>query len=118
MFYFRFFVIALVFAFMAQPLVLADARAHANKGQNEMGAVHLSIESDAVHGDDHHSNPQQAHEHKGDVCCTVSGVCVALLVECFRTFDFVSVGLTDVSFVQTLTARTVDTLLQPPKIVF
>ncbi len=118
MFHFRFFVIALVFAFMTQPLVLADASAHASKGQDEKGAVHSSIGLHAVHDDDHHTNPHQPHEHKGDVCCTVSGVCVALLVECFRTFDLVSVSSTDVSFVRALTARTVDTLLQPPKINF
>ena len=116
MFQFRFIIAALVFAFMAQPLGFAGANAYANVEHSELETFEQSAKMDVAHESANHSRSGERHDHNGGACCSTSCVCIAILVECIRTFDVVRVGSTDTSVIRALTATTVDTLLQPPQV--
>ena len=120
MFQFRFIIAALVFAFMAQPLGLVGANAYANAYANvkhhELETFEQSAKIDVTHEGAGHSRSSEPHDHNGGACCSTSGVCIAILVECTRIFNVVSVASTDTNVIRALTARTVDALLHPPKI--
>ena len=123
MFQFRFIIAALVFAFMAHPVGLVGANAYANVKHHELETFEQSAKIDAAHeranhsrSSADHSRSSETHDHHGGACCSTSGVCIAILVECIRTFDVVRVGSTDISVIRALTATMVDTLLQPPQV--
>jgi len=112
MFQFRFIIAALVFAFMAQPLSLAGVNAYANVEHGELETFEQSAKMDVAHERANHSRSSADHSRSSET----SGVCIAILVECIRTFDIVRVASTDVSVIRALTATMVDTLLQPPQV--
>lgn len=64
-----------------------------------------------------HINSGDRHDHRGGVCCSTSGMCIAILVERPNALEFDGKGAQCAGPVRTLTARTVDTPLHPPKIV-
>tara|TARA_R110002110_G_scaffold89271_5_gene232578 strand:- start:1102 stop:1455 length:354 start_codon:yes stop_codon:yes gene_type:complete len=106
-------IFALVASFLLPSTGTAKASAHAHL---EPVASSLLLHSDGLDDDARiveHEDSLSEHDHLGGVCCSTSGMCIAILVEPLQVFDLVA-PVQESALIRSLSAQTVDTLLHPP----
>jgi len=111
----RFVIFALIAAFLVHPVGLANADVERISGDADVSAASvIDVDSKVKVATEHRAHSDR-HDHRGGVCCSTTGMCIAILMEDLRTFEFGNSGCRVTGSIRALTARTVDALLHPPK---
>lgn len=101
-------IFALIAAFLVHPVGLASAGVSAVSVSDVNAEVKVATEQRAY---------SDRHDHRGGVCCSTTGMCIAILIENLRPFEFGNSACRVTGSIRALTARTVDALLHPPKVL-
>ena len=113
----RFVIFALIAAFLVHPVGLANADVERISEYADVSAASMiDVDAKAKVATERRAHFDR-HDHRGGVCCSTTGMCIAILMEDFRIFEFGNLGYRVTGSVRALTARTVDALLHPPKVL-
>lgn len=110
----RIVVFAIVMSFLLHPIGAAGAVAHMHSDS----ATHAEVQHSF--GQDHDSRTLEQkdglvkHDHSGGVCCSTSGMCIAILIVQSQVCQPLALDCEKHSVVRSPSAHIVDTPLHPP----